>query len=205
MMYDVMDLHVMLLFIFCLKWLEIICYWLTKLLLKTFVYGDLYRYDVEKSEWKVVSSPNSPPPRSAHQAVAWKNHLYIFGKLAFWLVYRFLVISLNVVSSSFFFPCRWWVYFPKSRAVPSLQGNCPPFSFPFPSPSLSILWECPLVFFLIQLCCWGGDKDPKSQFWHLILSLCWLSAWDWSILVWILDGLHRTEWSQRMTGYDHKK
>ncbi|KAK2968262.1 hypothetical protein RJ640_030312 [Escallonia rubra] len=46
---------------------------------KTFVYGDLYRYDVEKQEWKLVSSPNSPPPRSAHQAVAWKNYLYIFG------------------------------------------------------------------------------------------------------------------------------
>ncbi|XP_057534511.1 uncharacterized protein LOC130812892 isoform X2 [Amaranthus tricolor] len=46
---------------------------------KTFVYGDLYRYDIEKQEWKLVSSPNSPPPRSAHQAVAWKNYLYIFG------------------------------------------------------------------------------------------------------------------------------
>ncbi|KHN31924.1 Kelch domain-containing protein 4 [Glycine soja] len=46
---------------------------------KTFVYGDLYRYDVEKLEWKLVSSPNSPPPRSAHQAVAWKNYVYIFG------------------------------------------------------------------------------------------------------------------------------
>ncbi|KAK4256985.1 hypothetical protein QN277_006635 [Acacia crassicarpa] len=46
---------------------------------KTFVYGDLYRYDVEKLEWKLISSPNSPPPRSAHQAVAWKNYLYIFG------------------------------------------------------------------------------------------------------------------------------
>uniref|UniRef100_A0A7N0RII9 DUF4110 domain-containing protein n=1 Tax=Kalanchoe fedtschenkoi TaxID=63787 RepID=A0A7N0RII9_KALFE len=46
---------------------------------KTFVYGDLYRYDVEKNEWKLVSSPNSPPPRSAHQAIAWKNYLYIFG------------------------------------------------------------------------------------------------------------------------------
>ncbi|KAK2997128.1 hypothetical protein RJ639_026536, partial [Escallonia herrerae] len=45
----------------------------------TFVYGDLYRYEVEKQEWKLVSSPNSPPPRSAHQAVAWKNYLYIFG------------------------------------------------------------------------------------------------------------------------------
>ncbi|PKI66613.1 hypothetical protein CRG98_012955 [Punica granatum] len=45
----------------------------------TFVYGDLYRYDVEKKEWKLISSPNSPPPRSAHQAIAWKNYLYIFG------------------------------------------------------------------------------------------------------------------------------
>ncbi|KAL1363778.1 hypothetical protein HN51_011958 [Arachis hypogaea] len=44
---------------------------------KTFVYGDLYRYDVEKLEWKLVSSPNSPPPRSAHQAVAWKNYIYL--------------------------------------------------------------------------------------------------------------------------------
>ncbi|GAV70098.1 LOW QUALITY PROTEIN: Kelch_3 domain-containing protein, partial [Cephalotus follicularis] len=46
---------------------------------KTFVYGDLYCFDVEKLEWKLISSPNSPPPRSAHQAVAWKNYLYIFG------------------------------------------------------------------------------------------------------------------------------
>ncbi|PON45638.1 Kelch-type beta propeller [Parasponia andersonii] len=46
---------------------------------KTFVYGDLYRFDIEKQEWKLISSPNSPPPRSAHQAVAWKNYLYIFG------------------------------------------------------------------------------------------------------------------------------
>ncbi|KAB2609182.1 kelch domain-containing protein 4-like [Pyrus ussuriensis x Pyrus communis] len=46
---------------------------------KTFVYGDLYRYDVEKQDWKLISSPNSPPPCSAHQAVIWKNYLYIFG------------------------------------------------------------------------------------------------------------------------------
>ncbi|TQD79022.1 hypothetical protein C1H46_035408 [Malus baccata] len=48
---------------------------------KTFVYGDLYHYDVEKQDWKLISSPNSPPPRSAHQAVTWKNYLYIFGLL----------------------------------------------------------------------------------------------------------------------------
>ncbi|GER25523.1 kelch repeat-containing family protein [Striga asiatica] len=47
---------------------------------RTFVYGDLYRYDVEKQEWKLISSPNSPPPRSAHQATAWKNYLYIYGE-----------------------------------------------------------------------------------------------------------------------------
>ncbi|KAJ3675468.1 hypothetical protein LUZ60_004510 [Juncus effusus] len=46
---------------------------------KTFVYGDFYRYDVEKNEWKLISSPNSPPPRSAHQVVAWKNNIYMFG------------------------------------------------------------------------------------------------------------------------------
>ncbi|CAN8306629.1 unnamed protein product [Cochlearia groenlandica] len=46
---------------------------------KTYVYGDLYRYEVDKQEWKLISSPNSPPPRSSHQAVAWKNYLYIFG------------------------------------------------------------------------------------------------------------------------------
>lgn len=46
---------------------------------KTFVYNDLYRYNAEKNEWKQVSSPNSPPPRSAHQAVGWKNSVFVFG------------------------------------------------------------------------------------------------------------------------------
>ncbi|KAK9291639.1 hypothetical protein L1049_019588 [Liquidambar formosana] len=48
---------------------------------QTNVYGDLYWYDVEKQEWKLVSSPNSLPPHSAYQAVSWKNYLYIFGLL----------------------------------------------------------------------------------------------------------------------------
>ncbi|KAI5074551.1 hypothetical protein GOP47_0010512 [Adiantum capillus-veneris] len=46
---------------------------------KTFVYNDLYRYNAERNEWKHVSSPNSPPPRSAHQAVGWKNSVFVFG------------------------------------------------------------------------------------------------------------------------------
>ncbi|KAJ7535231.1 hypothetical protein O6H91_12G023500 [Diphasiastrum complanatum] len=37
------------------------------------------RYNAEKNDWKRVSSPNSPSPRSAHQAIAWKNWLFIFG------------------------------------------------------------------------------------------------------------------------------
>ncbi|EFJ18957.1 hypothetical protein SELMODRAFT_419594 [Selaginella moellendorffii] len=28
---------------------------------KTYVYGDLYQYNIEKNEWKPVTSPNSPP------------------------------------------------------------------------------------------------------------------------------------------------
>ncbi|EFJ05126.1 hypothetical protein SELMODRAFT_431867 [Selaginella moellendorffii] len=31
---------------------------------KTYVYGDLYQYNIEKNEWKPVTSPN-PPPREA--------------------------------------------------------------------------------------------------------------------------------------------
>ena len=97
-------------------------------LLQTFVYGDLYRYDVEKQEWKLITSPNSPPPCSAHQAVAWKNNLYIFGKLtAFWLnMYNHSDIHKllhHIYSYILFFFIRWWVYIPKSRVVPSLQGE----------------------------------------------------------------------------------
>eukprot|EP00899_Mesostigma_viride_P019449 jgi/Mesvir1/27505/Mv07272-RA.2 len=46
---------------------------------KTFVYGDLFRFNTTKETWMSVSSPNSPPPRSAHQTVAWKNFLFVFG------------------------------------------------------------------------------------------------------------------------------
>lgn len=46
---------------------------------QTYVYGDLYRFQAEKKEWRLVGSPNSPPPRSGHQGVAWKNFLFIFG------------------------------------------------------------------------------------------------------------------------------
>ncbi|CAI5459880.1 unnamed protein product [Closterium sp. Yama58-4] len=46
---------------------------------QTYVYGDLYRFNADKATWRLVSSPNSPPPRSGHHAVAWKNFLFLFG------------------------------------------------------------------------------------------------------------------------------
>ena len=39
----------------------------------------MYRYDVDRNSWSRVTSPNSPPPRSAHQAVAHKGYVYVFG------------------------------------------------------------------------------------------------------------------------------
>ena len=58
---------------------DIILFVLNLSLFQTYVYGDLYRYNTEKKEWKLVSSPNSPPPRSAHQSIAWKNSIFVFG------------------------------------------------------------------------------------------------------------------------------
>lgn len=46
---------------------------------KTYVYGDLLRYQPDKNTWTLVSSPNSPPPRSAHQAAVYKNFMFVFG------------------------------------------------------------------------------------------------------------------------------
>jgi N-acetylneuraminic acid mutarotase len=45
----------------------------------TTCYNDLYRWSVEKGEWRLIESPNSPPPRCSHQAVYYRDHIYIFG------------------------------------------------------------------------------------------------------------------------------
>lgn len=45
----------------------------------TAVYNDLYRWNLERQEWRQVESLNTPPPRCSHQAVCFKDKLYIFG------------------------------------------------------------------------------------------------------------------------------
>ena len=44
-----------------------------------YVYGDTYRWNFQKNEWRMVETSISPNPRSCHQAVVHKHHMYIFG------------------------------------------------------------------------------------------------------------------------------
>ena len=49
---------------------------------KTFVYNDLFVFNIKKQEWTKLFIPNPPPPRCAHQAVITPNdggQLWIFG------------------------------------------------------------------------------------------------------------------------------
>ncbi len=45
----------------------------------TTVYNELYRWNFDKNEWKLIESLNTPPPRCSHQAIFFKDKLYIFG------------------------------------------------------------------------------------------------------------------------------
>lgn len=49
---------------------------------QTFVYGDLFFYNIANDNWTVVKAPNGPAPRCGHQMVASsanKGQLWIFG------------------------------------------------------------------------------------------------------------------------------
>jgi hypothetical protein len=46
---------------------------------KTHVYGELFRFDAPRRRWAAVRCAGAPPPRSAHQAVAYKHYLFVFG------------------------------------------------------------------------------------------------------------------------------
>lgn len=45
----------------------------------TEVFNDLFRWNIEKNEWKQIESLNTPPPRCSHQSVFYKDKLYLFG------------------------------------------------------------------------------------------------------------------------------
>ncbi|XP_003396468.1 kelch domain-containing protein 4 isoform X1 [Bombus terrestris] len=48
----------------------------------TFVYGDMFIYNINKNEWTIIKAPGAPPPRCGHQAVttsANKGELWVFG------------------------------------------------------------------------------------------------------------------------------
>jgi len=46
---------------------------------RTTVYNELLIWNIERNEWKQVESINTPSPRCSHQAVVYKDKLYIFG------------------------------------------------------------------------------------------------------------------------------
>ncbi|KAG2483359.1 hypothetical protein HYH03_017759 [Edaphochlamys debaryana] len=46
---------------------------------KVTVFRDMYRFDTDKRKWARIDSPHAPPPRSAHQAVAAKGSMLVFG------------------------------------------------------------------------------------------------------------------------------
>ncbi|XP_033328312.2 kelch domain-containing protein 4 [Megalopta genalis] len=48
----------------------------------TFVYGDMFTYNINKNEWTVIRAPGAPPPRCGHQMVAIptnRGELWVFG------------------------------------------------------------------------------------------------------------------------------
>lgn len=45
----------------------------------TTVYNDLFKWNVDKNEWRQIESLNTPPPRCSHQAVLYQDKVYVFG------------------------------------------------------------------------------------------------------------------------------
>lgn len=53
-----------------------------KVSFQTFVYNDLFFYNISNNTWTVIKAPGAPPPRCGHQMVATsanKGQLWIFG------------------------------------------------------------------------------------------------------------------------------
>ena len=60
----------------------------------TAVFNDVFRWNLEKNEWKKIESMNTPPPRCAHQAIYYKVSLPSSSNLTFanfkclWLIQK---------------------------------------------------------------------------------------------------------------------
>jgi N-acetylneuraminic acid mutarotase len=46
---------------------------------RTEVFNELFRWNVEKNEWKIIESLNTPPPRCSHQTILYNDKIYMFG------------------------------------------------------------------------------------------------------------------------------
>ena len=59
--------------------------------------SDLYRWSVDRQTWKIVESLNTPPPRCSHQAVYFKDKVYVFGGT--WGFVLFCLLCVYTLSS----------------------------------------------------------------------------------------------------------
>lgn len=43
------------------------------------MFNELYRWNVDRNDWKAIESLHTPPPRSSHQTVIYRDKMYLFG------------------------------------------------------------------------------------------------------------------------------
>ncbi|XP_033754886.1 kelch domain-containing protein 4-like [Pecten maximus] len=87
---------------------------------KTYMYNDLFFYNIKKKEWMKVSAPNGPAPRSSHQAITLKQgggQLWIFGGE-----------FASPTQSQFYHYKELWVYHIKDKAWEKISAPGAPAS-----------------------------------------------------------------------------
>ncbi len=102
-------------------------------------YNDLYIYLIDRDEWRLVTSPNSPLPRSGHAWCRGENAggIYLFGgKREFCLIFSRLILDLLRVTGEFSSPKQgtfyhyndFWRLDPSTREWERLEtkGKAPP-------------------------------------------------------------------------------
>ena len=73
----------------------------------TTVYNELYRWNIERNEWKMVESLNTPPPRCSHQAVYFKVNIYIYISLLLPSSVTLYYIDMSLIGITWSLDC-WW-------------------------------------------------------------------------------------------------